>query len=174
MSPRRLRTDSTPLSPRLSSHVNTGVSALSFASSSTMLCMNVPMQMASTLSGFSLAIDCLKCATIFTRSSVAPGAQRCSPSWIGSSFESNRAAAIPLEEISKQSRVIFASADDRQLLSHHHFNRMRRDAERHRQAADDLAIHLCLHALSESARLRSTQERDALHTFGHTTEHHKR
>src|SRR5207249_8740025 len=49
-------------------------------------------------------------------------------------------------------------------LSHHHFNRMRRDAERHRQAADDLAIHLCLYALSESARLRSTQERASTST----------
>src|SRR5436309_13266774 len=78
-----------------------------------MLCMNVPMQMASTLSGFSLAIDCLNCATILSRSSAAPGAQRRSPSWIGSSFESNRAAAIPLDELSKQSRVMCAPADDR-------------------------------------------------------------
>src|SRR5947207_10421202 len=82
-----------------------------------MLCMNVPMHIASTLSGIRLAIDCLKWATILSRSSVAPGAQRYSPSWIGSSFESNRAAAIPLEEISKQSRVIFASAADRQVYS---------------------------------------------------------
>src|SRR5689334_1712670 len=57
------------------------------------------------------------------------------------------------------------------LNNREHFDRVGRDAERHRQFADEFAVHLCVNAFSDGADSGCLQEADTLGILRHTAEH---